>query len=88
MKFYININSWTWDYLNKIINNKLTAIFSNKSSYVEFFKNGSFYSNAKNAAFINYIGRKEFYLNGKYYGDKYTFTKQSWRRFAKLQAFL
>jgi hypothetical protein len=87
MKFYININSWTWNYLNKIINNKLTAIFSNKSSYVEFFKNGVLH-NTKNAAIIYNSKYKDFISNNKRYGCENDFTKHSWRKFIKLQVFL
>jgi hypothetical protein len=42
----------------------------------------------KNAAYINYNGYQQFHLNGKLYGDSYTFDKESWRKFVKLQAFL
>ena len=93
MKFYININSWTWDYLNKIINNKLTCSYhltsahNNISIAIEFYKNGQNH-NSKNASYFNYNGFKEFSLNGKIYGYHNTFTKSSWRKFVKLQAFL
>jgi hypothetical protein len=44
--------------------------------------------NNKNAAIIYCSSYKEFSLNDKKYGNENTFTKQSWRRFVKLQAFL
>ena len=87
MKFYISINSSTCDYLNKIINNILTAIISNKSSYVEFFKNGVLH-NIKNAAIIYNNQYKNFISNNKRYGSEKDFTKESWRKFVKLQVFL
>ncbi len=52
-----------------------------------FYKNGMFH-NAKNASNIILNRQKSFWLNNKYYGNENTFTKQSWRRFVKLQAFL
>jgi hypothetical protein len=80
MKFYKSKN------LYKIRKLSLTAIYDN-FYYVQFFKNGK-NDNAKNAAYIDDSGYKEFYLNGKLYGDEDDFTKESWRRFVKLQAFL
>jgi frataxin-like iron-binding protein CyaY len=73
----------------KIINNKLTAIYSfnHKAYHIQFYKNGERH-NSKNAAYIDYNGYKEFWLNSKKYGYEYDFTKQSWRRFVKLQFFL
>lgn len=87
MKFFKYNNNW-----NKIISNKLTAIYgyNNKSAYgqyVHFFLNGVFH-NIKNASFIRSDGYKIFSLNGKTYGYKNDFTKQSWRKFVKLQIFL
>jgi hypothetical protein len=83
MKFYIDKdNHYYWD---KIRENKLTAIYSSFS--VQFFKNGKF-NNIKNADYININNNKIFSLNGKRYGDHNNFTKHSWRKFAKLQAFL
>lgn len=82
MKFYIDNNGYYW---NKIFNNNLTAIYYN-SFAIKFFKNGE-KSNSKNASYINNIN-KQFFLNGKYYGSKNKFTKQSWRRFVKLNTFL
>ena len=81
MKFYKSKN------LYKIGKFPLTVIYDN-SYYVEFYKNGKS-NNCKNAAFFCIDGYyKDFYLNGKFYGNQYTFTKQSWRRFCKLKAFL
>jgi hypothetical protein len=89
MKFYADKGFWNlW---NKIINNNLTCIYYD-SIAVRFFKNGNFH-NSKNAAYINYSNYKQFKqfcLNGKLYGDNDDddFTKCSWRKFTKLQAFL
>ncbi len=91
MKFYIN-NDYNniCPYWEKIIDNKLNAVYSTYSSYyyniIIFYKNGERH-NAKNASY-NSIKYKDFYLNGKHYGSKNKFTKESWRRFVKLQAFL
>jgi hypothetical protein len=90
MKFYKDtINRFYW---HKIINNKLTCSYHLTSPYnisiaIEFYKNGQNH-NSKNAAKIYNNGNKYFYLNGKYYGDQNDFTKQSWRKFTKLKAFL
>jgi hypothetical protein len=85
MKFYREkeISSY---YFGKIKNNKFNAIYS-KSEYIQFFKNG-IYHNTKNADYIHNDGYKEFSLNGKFYGNQDKFTKESWRKFSKLQAFL
>jgi hypothetical protein len=82
MKFYREKKTNYW---YKIINKKITAIYSR--DFVMFFKNG-LYHNTKNASYIKYDGTKIFYLNYQYYGKEYKFTKQSWRRFCKLQTFL
>jgi hypothetical protein len=82
MKFY-NDNKGYFGW-NKIAINKLTAIYCNNSIY--FFKNGEKH-NAKNAAYIRHSGYNSFYLNGKLYGFKYNFTKNSWRRFVKMEIF-
>ncbi len=85
MKFYKYIN------YNKYINStyiktkKITCIYINRM-IVYFYKNGM-YHNSKNAAIIEVL-YKEFCLNEEYYGDEYNFTKQSWRRFVKMKAFL
>ena len=71
-------------YYNKIRNNKLNAIYS--FDYVMFFKNGLSHNNKNAADIIDYS--KIFYLNGICYGNNTNFTKQSWRIFVKLQAFL
>ena len=70
--------------LNKITNNKLTAIYCNDS--VWFLKNGK-ENNYKNAAYI-YDKYKEFILNGVSCGCQNDFTKKTWRRFVKMQKFL
>jgi hypothetical protein len=85
MKFYRDMNNYD-DYWNKIFNNNLTAIYYN-SFAIKFFKNGK-ENNTKNASYIAKSGYKQFYLNDKCYGDDEDFTKESWRRFVKLQAFL
>jgi hypothetical protein len=83
MKFYIDkLNHYYWD---KIRENKLTAIYFS-SMVVWFLKNGEEH-NTKNAA-ADDKSCKEFYLNGEFYGYENDFTKQSWRRFVKLKAFL
>jgi len=80
MKFYKCKN------LNKILDFHLNCVYCNYS-YVQFFKNGKLH-NAKNASYVTYHGMKAFNLNGNFYGKKNDFTKESWRRFVKLQAFL
>ena len=83
MKFYRDKYPYVFWY--KVTVNELTAIYYN-SYYIQFFKNG-IYHNSKNASYVN-LSEKQFYLNGKYYSNQTKFTKQSWRRFVKLQAFL
>ena len=83
MKFYREDKSY-YNYWSKTIRNKLTAIYCNNSIY--FFKNGEKH-NAKNAAYISNTG-KVFCLNNQCYGYGTNFTKQSWRKFVKLQVFL
>jgi hypothetical protein len=85
MKFYkYNIKI---DYWNKIYNEKLTCVFPYKKEETDFFNNGKHHNN-RNAAYIRFDGFKVFHLNGIFYGFKKDFTKQSWRRFVKLQAFI
>jgi hypothetical protein len=67
------------------VDHELTAIHCEKG--VRFVKNGNFHNN-KNAAFVTINRYKEFILNDKNYGNQDNFTKQTWRRFVKLQAFL
>ena len=55
--------------------------------FILFYKNGLKH-NIKNAAYIALNQSKDFYLNGICYGNNIDFTKQSWRRFVKLQTFL
>jgi hypothetical protein len=86
MKFY-NDNKKYISYLNDIIINKLTCIYSTFYT-ITFYKNGIKH-NDKNSAYINRLDElKIFYLNNKYYGSLKQFTKQSWRRFVKLKVFL
>jgi hypothetical protein len=89
MKFYKDNfnNNFGLKFWLKIKNNKLTAIHSNYKNIVSFFKNSK-HHNIKNAALIYSNSDKEFYLNDIYYGYNPDFTKLSWRKFAKLQAFL
>ena len=83
MKFYKDYRySYYWI---KIINNKLTSIYSDCYNIL-FLKNGKIH-NIKNAAYINGI-YKNYYLNNNLYGNQNDFTKSSWRKFTKLQAFL
>jgi hypothetical protein len=90
MKFYTN--NYKISYLNLINENKLNAVYSN-IFFVKFFKNGKDH-NSKNAAYVEHYTfiskyiEKYFYLNGKCYGTNNDFTKQSWRKFVKLQVFL
>jgi hypothetical protein len=86
MKFYRYVISA--NYLNKIENNNLTAIYSNVCDSVFFIKNAKQH-NPKNFSYIRYDKKyKKFCLNSKYYGSEEDFTKESWRRFFKLKAFL
>ena len=84
MKFYRDKRNNANYYWNKIIKYKLTAIY--QDFFILFYKNGKRH-NTKNASY-NSIKYKDFYLNGKHYGNKNKFTKESWRKFAKLQCFL
>lgn len=84
MKFYKEKNNTM--YWCEIINYKLNAIYCNDFA-IRFYKNGERH-NTKNASFIRRDGFKIFNLNDKFYGYKYNFTKSSWRKFVKLQAFL
>lgn len=85
MKFYKE-NLYTNYQYSKIIHNKLNVCY-HRFDGVIFFKNGKSH-NVKNASFQVCDGYKTFYLNGKYYGYKAEFTKESWRKFVKLKAFL
>jgi hypothetical protein len=85
MKFYKYKHDF--DYWNKIINKKLTCVYSNHN-YVRFYKNGKKH-NIKNYALIDSSYKyKQFFLNGIGYFNEKRFTKKSWRKFAKLQVFL
>jgi hypothetical protein len=81
MKFYSDKIDKSF-YKIKIATNKLTCVY-NKYTVI-FYKNGK-YHNYKNAAYVNKIGYKSFYLNGTPCGKSNKFTKESWRRFVKLQ---
>ena len=90
MKFYKDDDHFGC-YFDKITVNKLTAIYHDYSG-VMFFLNGENH-NTKNAAYsseneINEKKYQQFRLNRNYYGDENNFTKESWRRFVKLRAFL
>ena len=84
MKFYRDIDNYIYWY--KIKDNKLTAIYCDNRC-VFFYKNGKKH-NSKNASFVEPNALKVFRLYDKFYGDQKTFTKYSWRKFVKLQAFL
>jgi hypothetical protein len=88
MKFYREKKT---DYWCKIVNKKITSvyqvIFHNDSICVHFLKNGEQH-NSKNAAIIRYDGTRQFILNNIFYNPDIPFTKESWRRFVKMQAFL
>jgi hypothetical protein len=85
MKFYKDQNKNDFYYYDIICFNNLDAIYYD-NNYVIFLKNGLKH-NIKNAAYTN--GKyKQFFLNDKCYGYEKDFTKESWRRFVKLQAFL
>ena len=83
MKFYRD--KYNWNFLNKIEHSELTSLHQSYSYIIQFFKNGKLH-NYKNASYIfsDYI---EFHLNGTFYGDQDDFTKQSWRKFVKMQIF-
>ena len=84
MKFYNNKIS---SFLEKIKESKLTAIIQSDIKSIFFYKNGEMHNN-KNAAIIRCDEYKQFRLNGIYYGSKNRFTKESWRKYVKLRAFL
>jgi hypothetical protein len=93
MKFYLDKDDDDLLFWTKIMKNKFTAIYTNiyisnksKNYTIEFFKNSKEH-NTKNAAYID-NEFKQFYLNGKCYSYNDDFTKESWRRFIKMQAFL
>jgi predicted phosphohydrolase len=86
MKFYKDKINGNHSYWNKIIINKLNAIYCSSFS-VHFYKNGMKH-NTKNPAYIRFDRYKTFYLNDKSYGNQDKFTKKSWRKFIKLQVFL
>ncbi len=89
MKFYVDQHKAF--YLYKIISKELTAIYNNLLILkIQFFKSGLI-NNEKNAAITSNVTGyifKQFWLNNKSYGDENDFTKQSWRKFVKLQVFL
>ena len=85
MKFYIEDKNSNV-YWNKIEDYKLAAIYYDYYNVI-FYKNGKTH-NTKNVAYIRRDGYKTFCLNDKYFGDQNDFTKHSWRKFVKLQAFL
>ena len=87
MKFYKDDRYSYFYYYDKIITNKLNAIYCDSFS-ITFFKNAVFHNN-KNASYFNCNEYKQYFcLNGKTYGRNNTFTKLSWRKFTKLKAFL
>ena len=92
MKFYLD--HFKSFYLIKIKGDKSNAIYINLfTQKIQFFKSGLI-NNEKDAAILYTVGLgykygdKCFYLNDKFYGTEKDFTKQSWRKFVKLKAFL
>jgi hypothetical protein len=85
MKFYNDKYSNISYYWNKIMTFEIEGII-NSVGITWIFKNGVL-NNTKNAS-VSDGKNKSFYLNGRFYGYGLDFTKQSWRRFVKLQAFL
>lgn len=86
MKFFVKIKKI--EIYNIIFNNKITAILNSKDSNAIYFFTNSKQHNYKNAAYTDKYGYKEFCLNGKACGSQKHFTKESWRRYVKLKAFL
>mgnify|MGYP007071561290 FL=1 len=86
MKFYRDNLKADFCWQN-ILDNRLTAILLDYYNAVLFYKNGK-ENNTKNASYIAKSGYKQFCLNDEDYGDQTNFTKQSWRRFVKMQVFL
>jgi hypothetical protein len=88
MKFY-KYNDF--NQLLKLVNNKFPFIYNYTKFYTAFYNDGAFH-NIKNASYIQFDGIKYFCLNGILYGAQYgaqsDYTKESWRRFTKLKAFL
>ena len=78
-------------YMKKIEKKYLTAIYYDLQ--VLFYKDGKKH-NSKNGAYVNHFGYKQFWLNGEKHGSNGSsgyctyFTKESWRKFVKLKAFL
>jgi hypothetical protein len=85
MKFYRDL-IYRYYYAN-LLNSDNTAIYCNEN-YMFFYKNGEFH-NSKNATYIDFTSKqRSFRLKNKYYGREGDFTKESWRKFVKLRAFL
>jgi len=83
MKFYKY--KYGFGYFNKIMVNKFNAIYSDRD-VIAFYRNGKLH-NTKNASYILFKN-KSFCLNANHYGYECDFTKESWRRFVKMQVFL
>jgi hypothetical protein len=91
MKFYIDKdNNYYIDkiYINKLSAIYLTTIYFDRLYFQTHFFKGGIAHNIKNASIIADNECKGFYLDNKRYGDEKDFTKELWRRFVKLQAFL
>jgi hypothetical protein len=89
MKFYKNKFNNDFDinlFFDKILAKKLTFIYSGDN--VSFFKNGESHNDRNASLIISKNTYKAFKLNGEFYGDEKNFTKQSWRKFVKMQVFL
>ena len=85
MKFYKDKHKNDFYYFDIIKDNHISCVYYDGNDFI-FFKNGD-YHNYKNAAYIYFDGYEEFFINGNRIGTENNFTKQSWRRFVKLQAF-
>ena len=83
-KHYSYSNYNTYIYVNKIRFNNLNAIFHDYYEVI-FYKNGKIH-NSKNAAIYSESSGKNFWLYDMNYSNE--FTKESWRKFVKLKAFL
>jgi hypothetical protein len=84
MKFFVKTKLSFWA---KIFYGKKTCVYQIKFEAIAFYKNGIL-NNTKNAAIIYRNNLKSFYIDGVLFSANNKFTKQSWRKFVKLKAFL
>jgi hypothetical protein len=87
MKFYRDRDINNNYYHNKICDNNLSACYLDSEDEEILFFNNGYIHNFKNAAYVT-KGFKSFYLNGYFCDTSWYFTKESWRRFVKLQVFI